>query len=123
MKTRAVATCGGIALLAIGVGAVVAPAASSGHYGLLTNDGAGLAFVRATGARDIALGLATLAFAAAPETTALRTIVAIGVAVALADAAIVTVHASPARPARRTVHLLGAALLTAAFLLTPTDDR
>jgi hypothetical protein len=46
----------GAAFAAIGAGALVAPRLSAGQYGLPTDDPTALAFVRALGARDIAIG-------------------------------------------------------------------
>jgi hypothetical protein len=46
-----------LALMAIGLGALAAPRRSSRAYGLPADDDTSLAYVRALGARDLALGL------------------------------------------------------------------
>lgn len=45
-----------IALMAIGIGALVAPRASALQYGIVVDDPRALAFLRAMGIRDVALG-------------------------------------------------------------------
>jgi len=50
-----------IGLIALGTGAVVLPASAAGQFGIPTDDPDALAFVRAAGARDVALGCVLLA--------------------------------------------------------------
>jgi len=53
---KTLAALGAVAVGALGTVAILAPAATSRGYGFVAEDPAGLAFVRATGARDLVLG-------------------------------------------------------------------
>lgn len=108
--------CGalGAGLLAIGAGAIVAPAASSAQFGLATREPTALAFVRATGARDMILG--ALVLAALDDAAALRRTLGIGSLLGLADAATLA-WARGLRP-QHAVHLVGFVALLAAAVAT-----
>jgi hypothetical protein len=102
----------GALFLAIGGGAVVAPRFSAAQYGVPSDDAEALAFVRATGARDMLLG--GLIFASLGDRAALRRTLAWSALVGLADAGIVFARHG-ARPAH-AVHLGGFAALSLAAL-------
>ena len=53
--------------IAIGLGALLAPATSSQQYGLATKDATALSYVRALGVRDLVIGLLLLAFSLSRE--------------------------------------------------------
>ncbi len=98
------AACFGVSLICIGTGAIFAPRWSAGQYGLPTDNPTALGFVRATGARDIALGGALLANLA--NRKALAGICTGATIVALTDAAVVgSIHGW--RP-QHLIHLSGA---------------
>ena len=98
--------------LAIGAGAVVAPRFSAGQYGLPSGDAEALAFVRATGARDVLLG--GLILASLGERAALRRTLGWSALVGLADAGIVFARRGP--QIQHVVHLSGFAALALAAL-------
>jgi hypothetical protein len=110
-----IAALGGLAFCAIGVGAIVAPRLSSEQYGLPVSDRAGLALVRAVGARDIILGVITLALLVAGDRGALGLVLAVSVIAALADAAVVATG-RPGAPAKTyAVHIVGGIALLVAW--------
>ena len=107
--------------IAIGGGAVAAPRFSAGQYGLPCDaDADALAFVRATGARDVLLG--GLILASLGERAALRRTLAWSSLVGLIDAGIVFARRGPRFA--HVFHLGGfAALALAALALrAPPDD-
>ena len=98
--------------IAIGSGAVAAPRFSAAQYGVPAHDADALAFVRATGARDVLLG--GLILASLGERAALRRTLGWASLVGLADAAIVLGRHGP-RP-QHVFHLGGFAALALAAL-------
>lgn len=56
MIGKTLCALGAIALGALGIGAILAPAAMTRGYGVPSDDSGALDFVRAVGARDIVLG-------------------------------------------------------------------
>ncbi len=78
-------------LLGVGLGAALAPEALARGYGLPLEPGdeSGRGFVRALGARDAIIGAIALAFALREERDAVRRILGITTALAVADFAIV----------------------------------
>jgi hypothetical protein len=78
----------GIALVAVGAGALLKPGGLSQSYGLPVDPGNGLQFVRACGARDIVLGLILIANAYLRDVPHLIVVVGAGLVLSLADFAI-----------------------------------
>jgi hypothetical protein len=108
----------GSAFAAIGAGAIIAPKTSAGQYGLPTEDPSALAFVRALGARDIAIGGALISNR--DDRPALARICFWSTIAALADAA--AVGSVRGLRLQHVVHISGAlALILAgnAFRTTP----
>jgi hypothetical protein len=74
-----------IALIVVGIVALLAPSALAGHYGVAVEGHGGAGFVRATGIRDVALGV-ILAATAYYHAMGLLVVFAIaGIAVSCAD--------------------------------------
>lgn len=101
-----------LALTAVGALAVAAPKLSAGQYGLPTDDPGGLGFVRATGARDMLLGL--LVFGVIDDAPRLRRALGIVSLAGLADAAALG-SVRGWRP-QHAIHLSGFAALALAAL-------
>lgn len=78
-----------IGLLAVGAAALAGPAHLSQSYGLPVTDERGLGFVRATGARDLALGGILLASALLGDLLQLTIVAGAGLLLSLADFLIV----------------------------------
>lgn len=76
-------------LIGIAVGSLVAPRALAQTYGLPAQDRNGLAYVRAMGIRDGALGAIGLAFTLRDNRAALRTTLGLSTLVACGDFALV----------------------------------
>jgi Domain of unknown function (DUF4267) len=102
----------GAALVAIGGTAVAAPRFAAAQYGIGVEDPDALAFVRAAGARDAALGLAILANRGGARRATLVSAALIGIA----DAAILTARRGPR--SQLAAHLGGFAALALAALRT-----
>lgn len=79
-------------LVAIGVYALSAPHAVSRHYGVEAHGRDALAFVRASGVRDIALGVLLAAVAFVHSLPLLIIFAAIGIIVSIADLRIIGHH-------------------------------
>ncbi len=112
-----VAALGGLAFVALGIGALLAPGISSTQYGLPTTDRAALALVRALGARDLVLGFIVLLLLAARNRSALELVLGTSVLVALGDATAVRTGRDDAGPAELAVHVGGATALLVAWQL------
>lgn len=95
-----------LTLLVLGAGAIASPTALSSGYGIPAAGAGGLAFVRATGVRDLLFGCVLGVLLATQAEPALRITVILAVLVALGDLAIV----GAARGAARSlaVHASGA---------------
>jgi hypothetical protein len=108
----------GATFAAIGIGALVAPRPSAAQYGLPTENPIALAFVRALGARDLAIGGALISNR--DDRPALARICFWSTIAAAADAAAVgSIHGL--RP-QHAIHIGGAlalALAGNAFRITP----
>lgn len=106
------------ALLAIGVGAIVAPRMSSAQYGLPLDDARALQWVRALGVRDIAIGLVVLALLVMGEARALCWTIGLSAVVAVGDLTIVGLGARPLPWRSVALHGAGAVgmLVTAALV-------
>lgn len=94
------------AFIAIGLGALLAPATSSQQYGLATKDAIALAYVRALGVRDLVLGLLLISFALTRDSGAAAIVAEFGALVGLSDFLIVA--ASRGKEARRNLVIHGA---------------
>jgi len=109
-----------LGLFGIGIGALVAPRASSAQYGIVLDDARALAFIRAMGARDLVIGLLLLLLLLACGER--RELLAFGMAasavIALVD--FVVVSAAGGRIASRVLHAGGAIGLVVAGLVIAT---
>lgn len=113
---RALAGATALGLAALGAGALVAPRVSASQFGIPTRDPAALAFVRAAGARDLALGGIVLASLRDP--VMLRRVLGWVSLVGLCDA--ITLAAARGLRPQHAVHLGGFAALA---LLALARDR
>jgi hypothetical protein len=104
-----------LCLIGIGVGALVAPRASSRQFGIAAEDGPALAFVRAMGARDLVIGVLLLLLASAERRDLLAYGLLASAAIAAVDFAVVS--AAGARLSARLVHAVGAVGLVVAGLV------
>lgn len=112
-----ISAIGGLAFIAIGVAAIVAPRGSSGQYGLATTDATALAFVRALGVRDVVLGLIVLALLVDGQTVALTFVLAISILAAAGDALTVLLTRRDAKFQTIGVHVGGGVALAIAWAL------
>lgn len=113
-----------LSLLGIGTGAIVAPAFSSGQYGIVVADARAHAYLRAMGARDLVLGIVLALLMALGSSALLAASVAACALVAIVDFAVVFADHRPAaaptgvpRGLSLTMHAGGAIGLLAAALL------
>lgn len=106
---------GGLAFLALGIGALIAPGYSSTQYGLPTTDRTALALIRAIGARDLVLGIVVLLLLASRDRGAVGLVLAVSVLAAVGDATAVATGRSDAGPRQLAVHIGGAAALLVAW--------
>ena len=104
---RALAGGAATLLVVIGAGGAVAPKVSAGQFGIPAADPAALAFVRATGMRDVVLG--AIVFASLADAKALRRVLGWTSLVGLADA-LTLASVRGLRP-QHAVHLGGFAAL------------
>lgn len=103
-----------LGLVAVGAGALAAPRLSARHFGIAFEDPRALAFLRAMGVRDVALGVLLLLLAAAGQRGLLAWGLVASALVALVDLALVWAAGGGARA--RLPHALGALGLLAAAL-------
>ena len=99
---------GAIAFIAIGIAALVAPKTSSEQYGLPTTQGYALAFVRALGGRDLALGLILLAAVLTKSHAAILFTLSFSAMIALIDASLVMRERGIAAQKSLVTHTIGA---------------
>ena len=107
-----------IALASIGVLALIAPERLARSYGIEVHERAALAFVRATGARDVLIGLILAGAAYLQDAIVLAGLCIVGVLLSLADFAIAFTFARRFR-SEHLAHIGGAvgfALITALLL-------
>ena len=98
-----------LALLGIGVGALVAPRVASLQFGILLEDTRSLAFLRAMGVRDLVIGVLLALLLAAGRRDLLAFALAASAGVALLDFVVVTRDVAPGgTPPRRSPRLLHA---------------
>lgn len=121
----AVATAAG--LVAIGVGALVAPRMASVQYGIVLDDPRALAFIRAMGVRDVMIGVVLALLAAAGASVALGWAMSSAALVAAVDYLVVSTDApatsrdvTRARVRARLLHGGSAVVLVAAAVLLLT---
>jgi hypothetical protein len=97
-----------VVLIAVGIYALVAPHQLGRHYGVSVEGHAALGYVRATGIRDIAFGVALAATAYFHLLALLIVLAVVGIVVSLADSWIVWHHghAKRLRPAH-AIHASG----------------
>ncbi|GAC1418790.1 MAG: hypothetical protein NVSMB5_10420 [Candidatus Velthaea sp.] len=112
-----IAVLGGIAFVAVGIGALAAPGPSSKQYGLATADPKALAFVRAVGVRDLVLGIIVLALVIAGDRGALALVLAVSILAAIGDAAAVFSARRDASVRDVPIHIGGALALALAWVL------
>jgi peptidoglycan/LPS O-acetylase OafA/YrhL len=110
------ARAGGAAFCAIGAGGLVAPAALGTNYGVPATTPEAQAYVRATAARDLVLGLVILRFSLRGERGPLAATLAISTMAALADAA------NAAGKPNVLLHAVGAVALLAAAALVASES-
>jgi peptidoglycan/LPS O-acetylase OafA/YrhL len=108
------ARSGGAAFCAIGVGGMLAPEALGKNYGVPATTPEARAYVRATAARDLILGLLILRFSARGQRDALATTLALSTIAALADGFNAAGTPSVALHAGGAVALLAATAFVAA---------
>ena len=112
-----IAVLGGLAFVAVGIGALAAPGASSKQYGLATAEPKALAFVRAVGVRDLVLGIIVLGLVLARDRGALALVLAVSILAAIGDAAAVFSARRDAGVRDVTIHIGGAVALAVAWAL------
>lgn len=113
-----------LGLLGIGIGAIVAPAFSAGQYGIVVADARALAYLRAMGARDLALGIVLALLMALGSPALLAASVAACALIAIVDCAVVLADPRPGtdpqtvpRGVSLTLHAGGAIGLLATAVL------
>lgn len=106
-----------VALFAIGVRAVLAPAAGSAGFGIPIGEGEGLAFVQAFGARNIGLGLFAVLAILLDERRSVGILFLCGAIIALIDAYIVSQHLGFGSPTARPSIIAAVLAVIGGFLL------
>ena len=97
-----------IVLVAIGLYALLAPRAVARHYGVPVEGDRETAYVRATGIRDVAIGVVLAATAYFHVMPLLIVVAAVGIVVSIADLWVVVRHGGAHRPhAAHAVHASG----------------
>lgn len=96
-----------IVLVAVGVYALVAPHGLAYRYGVTARTPDAAAFVRATGIRDLALGVVLGAAAYLRFLPLLLVLAVVGIAVSIGDFWIVSHHHEPTRHHARAIHVSG----------------
>lgn len=97
-----------IVLVAVGLYALLAPRAMAHHYGVRVEGDRETAYVRATGIRDVALGVVLGATAYFHVLPLLIVVAAIGIVVSVVDIWVVARHGGAHRPhAAHAIHASG----------------
>jgi hypothetical protein len=104
------------AFIAIGLGALLAPATSSQQYGLATKDALALAYVRALGVRDLVLGLLLLSFSLTQQQGAAAIVAEFGAFIGLSDFLIVLSSRGKEARGNLVIHGVGTIGLLAVWL-------
>jgi hypothetical protein len=120
MLGLAIAALMGLALIGIGAGALVAPRLASQQFGIVLEDPRALAFIRALGARDLAIGILLLLLAGAGRRELLAWAMAASALIALVDYAVVSA-AGAGRTARALHAIGGITMLLAALAIAILD--
>jgi hypothetical protein len=114
----AVAALVGLALIAVGVGALLAPRMASQQFGIVLDDPRALAFIRAIGARDLLIGVLLLLLAVAGSRELLAWAMAASALIALVDYAVVSAAGAGSRA--RALHAIGGIGILLAALAVAT---
>jgi hypothetical protein len=94
-----------LSFLALGIGSYAAPTALAENYGLPVSNATEIAYLRALGTRDFALGLLVAGFLrSAGNRDALRSALAVSALVAAGDFAAVFATRGPAAKAALAIH-------------------
>jgi ABC-type Fe3+ transport system permease subunit len=104
-----------IVLVAVGLYALLAPRALARHYGVCVEDNRGAAYVRATGIRDVAIGIVLAATAYLYVLPLLIVVAAVGIIVSVVDLWVVARHGGRQRP--HTAHAVHASGIVAFILV------
>ncbi|MBV8068097.1 MAG: DUF4267 domain-containing protein [Candidatus Eremiobacteraeota bacterium] len=97
-----------IVLIAVGIYALLAPHSLARHYGVSVEGHRETAYVRATGIRDVAIGVVLAATAYFRFIPLLVVIAAVGIVVSVADLWVVSRHGGVRRPhAAHAIHASG----------------
>jgi len=83
---------GAIGLVGIGLYSLLAPGLLAGHYGVAVEHHTGEGYVRATGIRDVALGVILAAIAYTHATVLLVIFAVLAIVVSLVDLLVVRAH-------------------------------
>lgn len=114
----AVAALVALFLIGVGAGALVAPRRFLQQYGIMLDDPRALAFIRAMGVRDLAIGVLLLLLAGAGSRGLLAWGMAASAMIAFVDYAVVS--AAGARSGARALHAIGGIGVLAAALVIAT---
>ena len=115
MTGLAVAGLVALALIGVGIGALVMPRRFLQQYGILLDDPRALAFIRAMGVRDLGIGILLLLLAGAERRELLAWGMAAASLIAFVDYAVVT--AAGASRGARALHAIGGTLVLIAALV------
>ena len=97
-----------VVLVAIGLYALLAPHSVARHYGVSVEGERETAYVRATGIRDVAIGVVLAATAYYHSLPLLIVFAVVGIAVSIADLYVVSRHGGHHRPhAAHAIHASG----------------
>ena len=95
-----------IVFLAIGARAVIAPSGAAGFFGVPVEGGAGLVFVQAFGARNIAMALTAIALVCLDQRNGLACLLLAAALVAAIDASAVGAQAGMAAAAKHIGYVI-----------------
>jgi ABC-type Fe3+ transport system permease subunit len=104
-----------IVLVAVGVAALAAPRWVARHYGVSIEGHRETAYVRATGIRDVAIGIVLAATAYFQFLPLLIVVAAVGIGVSVADLWVVIHHGGAHRP--RVAHAIHGSGIVAFILI------
>jgi hypothetical protein len=112
-----IALLASVALLGIGIRAVLAPASAASGFGIPLSEGSGLAFVQAFGARNIGLSLFALLAIILDERRSVGVLFLCAAAIAAIDALILGQHLGIGPTLIRPAAISAALLIIGGFLL------
>jgi len=104
-----------VVLVAVGLLALLAPHSLARHYGVAVEGDREAAYVRATGIRDVAIGIVLAATAYYRILPLLIILAVVGIAVSIADLYVVSRHGGHRRP--HSAHALHASGIVAFILV------